>query len=64
MTGADIELICKKAALMTIRNTIGKQSTGSGELVITENDFTHAVEEVKRGNIRVDAKSKLSLRGR
>ena len=48
MTGADIELICKKAALMTIRNTIGKQSTGIGELVITENDFTHAVEEVKK----------------
>ena len=48
MTGADIELICKKAALMTIRNTIGKQSTGSGELVITENDFTHAVGEVKK----------------
>jgi len=48
MTGADIELICKKAALMTIRNTISKQSTSSGELVITENDFTHAVEEVKQ----------------
>jgi len=48
MTGADIELICKKAALMTIRNTISKQSTSSGELVITENDFTHAVEEVKK----------------
>ncbi len=48
MTGADIELICKKAALMTIRNTISKQSTSSGELVITENDFTHAIEEVKQ----------------
>jgi len=48
MTGADIELICKKAALMTIRNTISKQSASSGELVITENDFTHAVEEVKK----------------
>ncbi len=48
MTGADIELICKKAALMTIRNAISKQSTSSGELVITENDFTHAVEEVKK----------------
>jgi len=48
MTGADIELICKKAALMTIRNTISKQSASSGELVITENDFTHAVEEVKQ----------------
>ncbi|HHT9111796.1 MAG TPA: CDC48 family AAA ATPase [Candidatus Wunengus sp. YC65] len=48
MTGADIELICKKAALMTIRNAISKQSTSSGELVITENDFTHAIEEVKQ----------------
>ena len=48
LTGADIELICKKAALMTIRNTISKQSTSSGELVITENDFAHAIEEVKQ----------------
>ncbi|HEY4482374.1 MAG TPA: CDC48 family AAA ATPase [Candidatus Brocadiaceae bacterium] len=48
LTGADIELICKKAALMAIRNTISKQITSSGELVITENDFTHAVEEVKK----------------
>jgi transitional endoplasmic reticulum ATPase len=48
MTGADIELICKKAALMTIRNAIGKQSKGSGELLITENDFTHAIGEVKQ----------------
>ncbi|HLE17276.1 MAG TPA: CDC48 family AAA ATPase [Syntrophales bacterium] len=48
LTGADIELICKKAALMTIRNAISKQITSSGELVITENDFTHAVEEVKK----------------
>jgi len=48
MTGADIELVCKRAALMTIRNTISKQSTSSGELVITENDFTHAIEEVKQ----------------
>jgi len=48
MTGADIELICKKAALTTIRNAISKQSASSGELVITENDFTHAIEEVKQ----------------
>ena len=52
MTGADIELICKKAALMTIRNTISKQSASSGELVITENDFPHAVEEVKKRTIK------------
>ena len=48
LTGADIELICKKAALMTIRNAISKQITSSAELVITENDFTHAIEEVKK----------------
>ena len=52
LTGADIELICKKAALMTIRNAISKQITSSGELVITENDFTHAVEEVKKRTIK------------
>ena len=48
LTGADIELICKKAALMTIRNAISKQITSSAELVITEKDFTHAIEEVKQ----------------
>ena len=48
LTGADIELICKKAALMTIRNAISKQITSSAELVITEKDFTHAIEEVKK----------------
>ncbi|HLE87216.1 MAG TPA: CDC48 family AAA ATPase [Candidatus Brocadiaceae bacterium] len=48
LTGADIELICKKAALMTIRKAISKQSASSGELVITEKDFTHAIEEVKK----------------
>ena len=47
MTGADIELICKKAALMTVRNAISKQGASSKELVITASDFNHAVEEVK-----------------
>lgn len=48
MTGADIELICKKAALMTVRKAIGKGGAGSKELLITTSDFTHAIEEVKR----------------
>ena len=48
MTGADIELICKKTALMTIRNAINKQSAGNKELVITASDFNHAIEEVKK----------------
>ncbi len=48
MTGADIELICKKAALMTVRKAIGKGGASSKELLITASDFTHAIEEVKR----------------
>lgn len=48
MTGADIELICKKAALMTVRNAISKQGASSKELVITASDFNHAIEEVKK----------------
>lgn len=49
MTGADIELVCKKAALATVRNAIHKQDEGSSvELLITARDFAHAVEEVKR----------------
>ena len=48
MTGADIELICKKAALTTIRNAISKQGAGSKELLITVSDFAHAIEEVRR----------------
>lgn len=46
MAGADIELICKKAALATVRNAINKQ--GAGELIITESDFLHAIEEVRQ----------------
>ena len=52
MTGADIELICKKAALMTVRNAISKQGASSKELVITASDFNHAVEEVKKRTIK------------
>ncbi|MDO8141389.1 MAG: AAA family ATPase, partial [Candidatus Brocadiales bacterium] len=48
MTGADIELICKKAALTTVRNAISKQSEGSKELLITASDFAHAIEEIKQ----------------
>ena len=48
LTGADIELICKKAALMTVRKAIGKGGASSKELLITASDFAHAIEEVKR----------------
>ncbi len=48
MTGADIELICKKAALMTIRNAIGKQVIGDKELIITADDIMRAIEDVKQ----------------
>lgn len=48
MTGADIELVCKKAALMTIRNAISKHDAKIGEFVITANDFTHSIKEVKQ----------------
>jgi len=48
MTGADIELICKKAALMTIRKAIGKGGASRKELLITASDFAHAIEEVKQ----------------
>ena len=48
MTGADIELICKKAALTAIRNAIGTHPTSGRELVITSGDMGNAVEEVKQ----------------
>ncbi len=47
MTGADIELICKKAALATVRKAINKQGGSVGELIITESDFLHAIEEAR-----------------
>ncbi|HJW86459.1 MAG TPA: CDC48 family AAA ATPase [Candidatus Brocadiaceae bacterium] len=48
MTGADIELICKKAALTAIRKAIGTHPTGGREFVITSGDVDSAVEEVKQ----------------
>ncbi len=48
MTGADIELICKKAALTAIRNAIGTHPTSGREFVITSGDMGNAVEEVKQ----------------
>ena len=48
MTGADIVLVCNRAALMTIRNAINKQGAKIEEFVITANDFTHSIEEVKQ----------------
>lgn len=48
MTGADIELICKRAALMTIRRVVGKCPASSRELTITADDFSKAIEEIKQ----------------
>ena len=48
MTGADIELICKKAALTAIRKAIGTHPTSGREFVITSGDVDSAVEEVKQ----------------
>ena len=48
MTGADIELICKKAALTAIRKAIGMRAASSKEFVITSGDVGSAVEEVKQ----------------
>ncbi len=47
MTGADIELVCKKAALMTIRHAISKHGAKIGEFVITANDFAYSIKEAK-----------------
>lgn len=48
MTGADIELICKKAALGAIRKAVNNHCTTSEGFIITTNDLTTAIEEVKQ----------------
>ena len=48
MTGADIELICKRASLIAIRNAIGKQTPPVKDFVITSEDFRCAIEEIKQ----------------
>ncbi|HHT9105461.1 MAG TPA: CDC48 family AAA ATPase [Candidatus Wujingus californicus] len=48
MTGADIELICKRASLIAIRNAIGKQTPPVKDFVITSDDFRCAIEEIKQ----------------
>ncbi len=48
MTGADIELICKRAALFAIRTTMENQGAGSNMPLITAHDFNKAVEEIKQ----------------
>ncbi len=48
MTGADIELICKKAALTAIRKAIGMSAASVRECVITAADVSSAVNEVKQ----------------
>lgn len=47
MTGADIELVCKKAALTAIRKAIDTHAASGGEFVITVADVSNAVNEVK-----------------
>jgi transitional endoplasmic reticulum ATPase len=48
MTGADIELICKRAALTAIRRAIGESLARDKGFTITSGDFATAVEEVKQ----------------
>lgn len=48
MTGADIELICKKAALTAIRKAIDIHAASGKEFVITAADVSSAVNEVKQ----------------
>ncbi|NUN24735.1 MAG: AAA family ATPase, partial [Candidatus Jettenia caeni] len=48
MTGADIELICKRAVLMAIRSAIAQQKVSSEGFIVTAGDFGNAVEEVKQ----------------
>ncbi|TLD40086.1 MAG: Cell division protein FtsH [Candidatus Jettenia ecosi] len=48
MTGADIELICKRAALMAIRSAIAQHKESSEGFIITAGDFDNAVKEVKQ----------------
>ena len=48
MTGADIELICKRASLIAIRKAIGKQTPPVKDFVITSEDFRCAIEEIKQ----------------
>lgn len=48
MTGADIELICKRAALIAIRKVINDDDENSKKFVITTDDFHHALDEVKQ----------------
>lgn len=48
MTGADIELICKRAVLMAIRNAIAQHKESNEGFIITAGDFDNAVKEVKQ----------------
>ncbi len=48
MTGADIELICKRAALTAIRKAIDTHAASGREFVITAADVSNAVNEVRQ----------------
>jgi transitional endoplasmic reticulum ATPase len=50
LTGSDIEFICRKAAMLAIRELIDKKRRKSteitGDMVITENHFEEAIQLV------------------
>ena len=54
LTGSDIEFICRKAAMLAIRNLIDKTRQSSseltGEIIILENHFDEAIELVLKQN--------------
>ena len=54
LTGSDIEFICRKAAMLAIRNLIdknrGKPDEVTGDIVILENHFEEAIKLVLKQN--------------
>jgi transitional endoplasmic reticulum ATPase len=55
LTGSDIEFICRKAAMLAIRELIdknrGKQTEITGEISILENHFEEAIQLVLKQNV-------------
>ena len=55
LTGSDIEFICRKAAMLAIRQLIeqhrGKQKEISGDIAILENHFEEAINLVLTQNL-------------
>jgi len=54
LTGSDIEFICRKAAMLAIRELIdkskGKSKEVTGEIIILENHFEEAIQLVLKQN--------------